>query len=126
MVVQDIFNDYQELLPGLGLKAEFYDDKCDAVQANRATLLQCTGSNEWVGVGGMGRSIVCESLSAITSPLFMPTLSFECTEGSTLSDTTLFADFVRFGSRRTLTGEIVGQLTTRMTISTPSSSSPRR
>jgi len=43
---------------------------------------------------------VCESLAVIAASLFLPVVSFECSEGSTLSDTNLFPGFSRVGTSR--------------------------
>merc|ERR1719394_294215 len=95
--------------------ADFFDDGCNADLANRAMLEQFASSQQWVGVGGMGCSEVCESLAVITASLFLPTLSFECSDGDTLSNTALFPLFIRLGTRRSRLVDILSSLQTRLT-----------
>ena len=97
---QDIINQQQKLLPGYELVLDFFDDQCDADNANRGMLEKYASSDQWVGVGGMGCNSVCESLAVIAASLFLPVVSFECSEGDTLSDSNLFPGFTRVGTGR--------------------------
>ena len=54
------------LLPGYRIFTSVFDDECDIDKANRAMVKQYAGADSWVGVAGMGCSVVCESLSVIT------------------------------------------------------------
>merc|ERR1712136_49274 len=59
------------------------------------------------GVGGMGCVDVCQSLAVLADSLFLPVVSFECSEGELLSDTTLFPGFHRMGTKRTRVPDIL-------------------
>jgi len=39
-------------------------------------------------------------LSVIAASLYLPLVSFECSSGDELSDTTLYPNFIRLGTRR--------------------------
>merc|ERR1719221_1214205 len=68
-IAQDLINTQQELLPGYRIVSEFFDDECDPDRSNRAMLQQFANSEEWIGVGGLGCSSVCKSLSVIAASL---------------------------------------------------------
>ena len=85
------------MLPHLKLVAVFFDDECNPDQANQETLSEFAHSEDRIGLGGMACSSVCESLSVITSSLFLSTLGFKCSERSLLSGVELFPDFIRMG-----------------------------
>ena len=77
----DIINEKQKVLPGYENKETFFGDHCDPSGANREMLEAFSRSDAWVGMGGMGVSAVCESLSILTSSLFLPTASFNAPAG---------------------------------------------
>jgi len=109
-VAQDIINQKQLMLPGYELILDFSDDECDADTANRVMLEKYASSDQWIGVGGMGCVEVCESLAVIASSLFLPAVSFECSQGTSLSDTGLFPDFTRLGTTRSQVPDILTAL----------------
>jgi len=100
MIAEDIINRQQILLPGYRIVADFFDDECDADRSNRAMLEKFASSQDWVGVGGLGCLGVCKSLSVIAASLFLPIVSFECSDGDELSNSELYPDFIRLGTRR--------------------------
>merc|ERR1712137_854316 len=100
MIAEDIINREQLLLPGYRIVSDFFDDECDADRSNRAMLEKFASSQDWVGVGGLGCLGVCKSLSVIAASLFLPIVSFECSDGDELSKQELYPDFIRLGTRR--------------------------
>jgi len=111
-VARDIMNEDQILLPGYEIVAHFFDDECDPDRSNRAMLEQYANNDNWVGVGGMGCSSVCKSLSVISDSLFLPMISFECSDGEDLSDRILYPAFMRLGTRRNKVAELLYDLRT--------------
>jgi len=105
-VAQDIINQQQLVLPGYELILDFFDDECDADVAKR-TMLENYKTDHWVAVGGMGCLEVCQSLAVVASSLRLPAVSFECSQGESLSDTSLFPDFTRLGTTRSKVPDIL-------------------
>jgi len=108
----EIINADQEMMPGYNFIADFFDDQCDPDRAMRDMLEKFAASQDWVGVGGLGCASVCESLAVISASLFLPLVSFECSDGSELSKNDLFPDFVRLGTTRSGLAAIVGSIST--------------
>jgi len=111
-IAQDIINTQQKMMPGYRFIADFFDDQCDPDRAMRDMLEKFAASQDWVGVGGLGCASVCESLAVISASLFLPLVSFECSDGTELSKTDLFPDFVRLGTTRQGLAAIIGSLST--------------
>merc|ERR1740120_8764 len=99
-VAIDIINQQQEMLVGYRIFGEFFDDGCSPDTGMRETLERFAQSNQWVGIGGIGCESVCKTLSVISASLYLPLLSFECSSGDELSDTSLYPNFIRLGTRR--------------------------
>jgi len=111
-IAQDIINTQQVMLTGYKFVADFFDDRCDPDQAMREMLEKFAASQNWVGVGGLGCASVCESLAVISASLFLPLVSFECSDGTELSNNALFPDFVRLGTTRQGLAAIIGSVST--------------
>ena len=109
-VAKDIINQKQLMLPGYELMLDFFDDECDPNKANRAMLEKYASSDQWVGVGGMGCAEVCQSLAVLAASLYVPAVSFECSQGDSMSDTGLFPGFTRLGTTRSQVPDILTAL----------------
>ncbi|CAJ1385653.1 unnamed protein product [Effrenium voratum] len=106
MIARDIINQQQLVLPGFEIKLKFLDDQCDQGHARRAVLEEFAGTDSWVGLAGMACSSVCESLAVVSSSMYIPTVGMDCS-GNSLSDTSLFPDFVRLGVKTTSAKNVI-------------------
>ena len=106
MIARDIINQQQLLLFGFEIKLKFLDDQCDPEPATRAVLEEFAGTDSWVGLAGMACSNVCESLAALSSSMLIPSVGMDCS-GKSLSDTSLFPDFVRLGVETTSAKNVI-------------------
>ncbi|CAJ1396108.1 unnamed protein product [Effrenium voratum] len=106
MIARDIINQQQLVLPGFKIKLKFLDDQCDQAHARRAVLEEFAGTDSWVGLAGMACSSVCESLAVVSSSMYIPTVGMDCS-GNSLSDTSLFPDFVRLGVKTTSAKNVI-------------------
>jgi len=100
LIAQDIINEQQQILPGYEIFNHFRESKCDSDFAIRETLMGFASSDKWVALGGMACDTVCSSLAIISASTFIPTISYGCS-GESLSDTTIFPDFLRLGTKTT-------------------------
>merc|ERR1740120_123317 len=109
-VAIDLINAQQEMLVGYRIFGEFFDDGCSPDTGMRETLERFAQSSKWVGIGGMGCESVCKTLSVIAASLYLPLMSFECSAGDELSDTSLYPNFIRLGTRRFEVSHMVEEL----------------
>jgi len=109
LIAQDIINKKQTVLPGYLIKHTFLESKCDGDYAMRNTLKEFAATDKWVALGGMACYAVCKTLAIVSASMFVPTVSYGC-NGESLSDTSIFPDFVRLGTKTTAKKDVVGIL----------------
>lgn len=98
MVALDIINNEQILLPGHVLTNHTFDDKCDGDFGQMSFLSSMASGNEWIALGGISCSEVCESTAGITDALRLPFISYECASSEILSDSDVYPAFTRMGT----------------------------
>merc|ERR1719424_1076029 len=109
LVAQDIINTKQIVLPGHLIQHTFLESKCDADFAMRETLKGFASSDKWVALGGMACYSVCSALAIISASMFIPAVSYGCS-GESLSDESIYPDFVRLGTKTTAKIDVVSRL----------------
>jgi len=109
-IAEQLINEEQKLLPGYRLAADVFDDHCDDDLARRAMLQRYAASQDWIGIGGMGCASVCKALGIIGDALFLPVVSFECSQGEELSNQNEFPTFMRMGTRQQGMYQVVSKL----------------
>jgi len=96
MVAMDIINTDQFLLSGLMLTNHTLDDQCDGSTG----LQQVTDAADldWIALGGISCSEVCESTALYAQFARLPFVSYECASSAALSDNKSYSAFVRLGT----------------------------
>merc|ERR1712136_226444 len=96
MVAMDIINTDQFLLSGLMLTNHTLDDQCDGSTG----LQQVTDAADldWIALGGISCSEVCESTALYAQFARLPFVSYECAPSAALPNNESYSAFVRLGT----------------------------
>jgi len=108
-VAEGLINDEQLILPAYAVNHVFFDDKCDPTASSQIVLSEMKSAIHYVGLGGSGCSAACAGTAFVASSIRLPYLSYECA-GASLSDTTSFPDFTRFGTVTSSKVDLIQQI----------------